>query len=603
MSQLQSYNLPGYGLVEYQLYPHAKEVWDLLSRKGHIQRFKKTDHLGSLREIFPGAHHTRYEYVIAQLALITELCSMTGHQEQGFQMSSKFDDFGVVDKLDDPPSRGELLQTLVLATNLGHLPSTFAGERAFLRYIAQDSNARYAFRNGVPDQDKEGLDNIIRNFSVYRIHYYISIFLLHRYRNAEGNKEVSRFAKEVLRGYLSRSEEDGQKFRVTWRLYQSIRRFVYLSLDTLYTHIPFSIDLSNVFLSFERYRDEVLASNSVFQNALKRLEGVMRDAVYLSPRALLQLSSTSNTTLQTLWEQDEQRKITLMQAVLGPRKQKDEIEENIFEDALNRSESYEDSDRLVSLAYDFDPSADRAPLQDTVEKEQELTEKVGKTLSSFGIEWDPSGSSLRIAASIDRYRNGPRTALKIVRELYKLGDPLRDAADMSVAALYENRRSLNELAYQALWGWSYNYRFINPDMNGTYPLWMDMGTSKVEDEVSEYRKGLENVEETDSDQVNEYKTTENILKSVDYRGYTSVYAGSLEVTSEQSQVAEFDATILFLGDDSKDRLCMVVEAKNTHGASTEAKNDLEEKAEALGMADSRYDIVECEGGAYLQMYE
>ncbi|MCS3698103.1 hypothetical protein [Salinibacter ruber] len=603
MSQLQSYNLPGYGLVEYQLYPHAKEVWDLLSRKGHIQRFKKTDHLGSLREIFPGAHHTRYEYVIAQLALVTELCSMTGHQEQGFQMSSKFYDFGVIETLDDPPSRGELLQTLILATNLGHLPSTFAGERAFLRYIAQDSDARYSFRNGLPNEDKEGLDDVIRNFSIYRIHYYISIFLLHRYRKAEGNKEVSKFAKKVLRGYVNRSEEDTQKLRVTWRLHESIRRFVYLSLDTLYTHIPFSIDLSNVFLSFERYRDEVLASNSVFQNALKRLEGVMRDAVYLSPRALLQLSSTSKATLQNLGEQDEQRKITLMQAVLGPRKQKDEIEENIFEDALNRSESYEDVDRVVSLAYDFDPSTDRAPLQDTVEEEKRLTEKVGKTLSSFGVEWDPSGSSLRIAASIDKKKGEHRTALNIVKELYKVGDSLRNAADMPESALYENRRSLNELAYQALWGWDYNYRFIKEDMDGAYPLWIKMGTNKIADDVVEYRKKLEPVEGISSDEINEYTTTEGVLRSLDYKGHTSVYAGSLEVTSQQSQVAEFDSVILFLGDDTEGRSCIVVEAKNTHGAATEAKNDLEEKAEALGMDDSSYDIVECEGGACLQMYK
>jgi len=73
MGDKRSYNLPGYGLVEYQLYPHAKKVFELLDRRGHIERLRSTDHLGTLRDIFPGAHHTRYARCARKVGLVGRL--------------------------------------------------------------------------------------------------------------------------------------------------------------------------------------------------------------------------------------------------------------------------------------------------------------------------------------------------------------------------------------------------------------------------------------------------------------------------------------------------------------------------------------------------
>jgi predicted nucleic-acid-binding Zn-ribbon protein len=189
-----------------------------------------------------------------------------------------------------------------------------------------------------------------------------------------------------------------------------------------------------------------------------------------------------------------------------------------------------------------------------------------------------------------------------VKELYKVGDDLRDAADMPAADLYKNRRNLNELAYQSLWGWEYNYRFINPDLDGVYPLWMKMGTNKLAEDLADYTSLLSEKDEIGEDEINEYRVTERVLRSVDYRGHTSVYAGSLEVTSQQTQIAEFDGVILFLGNDAADRVCIVIGAKNTRHASTEARGDLEDKVEALKMTNWTYNVVECENGAYLEIY-
>lgn len=607
MGNKSSYNLPGYGLVEYQLYPHAQKVFDLLEGRGHVERLRNTDHLGTLRDIFPGAHHTRYEYVIAQLALITELCSASEgpEKDEEFQVGGRMREFDELTAVGEAPSRGDVLQTLVMAANIGHLPSTFAGERALLLHLKEDSNAHRSFRKGLPTlEDKHSFDDVIEGFLIHRIHYYVSLFLLDRYRRPEGAEEVVRYCQSVIRSYLDRSKEARYSENPTWRLYSSIRRFAYLSLDSLYTHIPFSIDLSYIFLSLERYKEEVFSSSSVFQDALERLDGVMRDSVYLSPRSLLQVSSTSKSTLEKLRQQDTQKSSRRMQAILGPSYKKEDIGENIFTDALRESDDYSQSDKHVSLSYQFKPSTTRDPLPNTVEEEIELVDSVGKTLSNFGVEWDPNGSNLRIAASIDKDDKDQKIAFAILRRLSNIDKRLRasDQIDMTSTEHYQNTLALTAFAYRTVWGWDYEYRFNDRDVEGDYPLYLDSGTTKIAESVDEYRDSLSDIGEFDEDDIHEYSTLCSVLTELDYRGHTSVYAGSLEVTSDTDEVAEMDGIVLLLGDDRKNRSCVVVEAKNQNPPFGPARSALSEKASRLGIPEEDYDIERCEGGAIMQTY-
>jgi len=605
MGNKRSYNLPGYGLVEYQLYPHAQKVFDLLERRGHIERLRNTDHLGTLRDIFPGAHHTRYEYVIAQLALIAELCSTSGPQkEKEFRMGGEMKEFDELASIDAPPSRGEVLQTVVLAANIGHLPSTFAGERALLYHLRENTDARYSFRKGLPEADRSGFDEVLDNFLIHRIHYYIALFLLDRYRRPEGAEEVVRYCQSVVRSYLDWSRGARRSENPTWRLYSSIRRFAYLSLDSLYTHIPFSIDLSYIFLSLERYREEVFSSRSIFQDALERLDGVMRDSVYLSPRSLLQVSSTSKATLDKLNQQGTKRKSTRMRAILGPDYTREGIEEDIFSKALLESDDYSQSEKQVSLSYEFEPSTTRNPLPNTVEKEIELVSSVGRTLSNFGIEWDPNGSSLRIAASIDKGSKDQKIAFEILKRLNNLNKRLRGDTKLSMTPTqhYRNIRALTEFAYRTLWGWDYDYRFNDRAVEGSYPLYLDTGTTKIADNVDDYREDLSDIEEFGEDDVHEYIVLSQVLTEMDYKGHTSVYAGSLEVTSDTDIIAEMDGVILLLGDDKENRKCAIVEAKNQNPPFGPAQSALKGKANRLGIPEENYDIEKCKGGALMQLY-
>ena len=68
-----SYNLPGYGFANCYLIGQAIDVVDLLECNGLIEKMHNICQLGTMKYVYPGAHHTRYEYVFTQLMLISNI--------------------------------------------------------------------------------------------------------------------------------------------------------------------------------------------------------------------------------------------------------------------------------------------------------------------------------------------------------------------------------------------------------------------------------------------------------------------------------------------------------------------------------------------------
>lgn len=69
------YNLPGYRFTSCYLFDTALEFIDLLNKNGIIEKMKNTCQLGTMKYIYPGAHHTRYKYVFTQLSLTSNLAT------------------------------------------------------------------------------------------------------------------------------------------------------------------------------------------------------------------------------------------------------------------------------------------------------------------------------------------------------------------------------------------------------------------------------------------------------------------------------------------------------------------------------------------------
>lgn len=600
MRERPSYNLPGYGLVKPHFFDYTREILDFLEAYGHLERLKKTDQLGALRKVYPGAHHTRYEYVIAQLALITELCYLKGPQDEGFQLSSNIDDFGELDYLEKAPSKGEVLQILVVLSNIGHLPSTFAGERAFLHYLDTNPGAKRAFRRGLPSMDRTEFDRVLKSFDIYSLNYFIALFLLNRYRRKKNGKQIVSLCQNILRAYIKREKNGNGRMRHAWELYRSVRRLAYLALDSLYTPVPFSLDLSSIFLSLDHYQKEVFARQSNFQDALSRLEGVMRDSVYLSSKALLQMATTSEKTYQKLVQEETEGKILKMQFIISPGSPS-----TVFLDGLAHKEEYAEIERYAALSFDLSPSDRSKELINTVKWEIETRNRVGTHFSRFGAEWDPSKNHLRVAAAIkpscpsDKVE---KVSFRIARELAKLEIDLSTKLDLDETLRYENGKALVEFLCRSLWGWGKRYQLRDRFIGNEHLLFVNNGSTDTAKLLTSYADDARNKEILDEDTLHELEVLIQELRSVQYRGLLVAYAGSLVVADQSREIAELDGIIFFLGKENQNRRALIVEAKNMANGGTVAQNDLNDKVSNLGIDLGMLSTEACPKGATLSIF-
>lgn len=584
----ETYNLPGYGLITYDLFPHARAVYDHLAGIGLVRRLKQTNQLGALREVLPGAHHTRFEYVMAQLAMITELCYLKGHQPAGLHLGSRRNSFGRLPGMGKDPSNGEILQILTLLTNVGHVSSTFSGERAFVHYLRRNRLARNAFRRGLLRDDRKYCDDVLDGFRIYNVSNLIALFLLNRYRRREHGNEVADFCHAIMRCYIRARSEPDQALIVLWQLFRSIRRLTYLALDCLYTPVPFSLDLASIFLSLEHYLEEVFAFQSGFQEALSRLEGVMRDSIYLSAPCLVQHARAASFALSQL--QSHAGNVTTISGlrdVLGPTVQAEQVFgwDNDPVDA-NR-------EHFVVLSYSCDPAVSGLVLDDTVAWEQTVRRRVGLRDCYCGAEWDPLRAHLRVAGAVRTSPSEERragAALKLAKQLVDLEQRVDKVITRGEQARWENGRALLHFLLKAFFGWNHLYRMRPFPVTGQSPVILGSGTTNLAKSVASYIAAHRASAGATPDRLHELEMLRRTLEIIPYRGLALAYAGSAEVVGQNRVLTEFDGVVFLLGKASPLGSAVVVEGKNLQHGHTEGRRQLKERLGQLGLTAARFEL-------------
>lgn len=279
---------PLLGRLNVHLYPHATKCYHLLDKYDHIDRLKNIDQLGVVRQVYEGAHHPRWEYVILQLNIVNRIKKMELARGLGLSSTTKF--------LNYDPSGAELLQIWILLLNSGHLSGTFASERGLLRTLIESPTARNAFKSGLRSEERKFFNKIIENENIYDVHKILISFHLGRYhRFKDYDIEDSKFAvflQDVLKFYLFEPEEKNladkrYKLRSTFR---RIRQISYLFLDSQYSAFPLIFDLSMIFLNLEDYFEDIfVVPESQILKTLDSFDDLLSISLYHSPRAISEL--------------------------------------------------------------------------------------------------------------------------------------------------------------------------------------------------------------------------------------------------------------------------------------------------------------------------
>jgi hypothetical protein len=160
------YHVPGLGELKADFFENSSKAYNLLKENGHVDRLKEIDQLGVIRNVYEGAHHSRWEYVMMQLGILHRL-------------NTKDFDLGI------KPSKGtglgsnviignkkttyfEIIQIWILLLNMGHLPGTFSSEKALLKCVKEDLELRKLIYDSLPSKSiKEYFETIVEKESIY----------------------------------------------------------------------------------------------------------------------------------------------------------------------------------------------------------------------------------------------------------------------------------------------------------------------------------------------------------------------------------------------------------------------------------------------------
>lgn len=289
-----NYYLPQLGRLSIKLYPYATQCYNLLDNYGHIERLKNIDQLGVIRNVYQGAHHPRWEYVVLQLNLINRLKNL--NDAKGLGLSSSKRRF-----LDYNPSGAEILQLWVLLLNSGHLPGTFASERALLRTFKESSGYRGVFKSGLRPNIKELFNKILDYEDIYSVHKVLISFYLDRYKRFKdydvGGSKFVDFLQKILDFYLFEPDEKSlaeRRFRLKSTFWK-IRQVSYLFLDSQYAPFPVNFDLSKIFLNLDDYYEDIFVEpESQIVKTLIAFDDLLSTSLYHSASSIAELGKHSN---------------------------------------------------------------------------------------------------------------------------------------------------------------------------------------------------------------------------------------------------------------------------------------------------------------------
>ncbi|MEK3885313.1 hypothetical protein [Paenibacillus sp. PL2-23] len=595
------YNLPGFGMLEVSLYPYAQKLYSFLKPMGYENKFHTTNQLGSLRDVFPGSHHTRFEYIFLQWSLICAL-----QKQKGLGLSAKNrKEFGKLPGLQQNPSGAEILQCLVLLCNLGHLPETFAASRVFQHLLHENPELKKGFKHGL--NEPKLFNKNYKTYGVYDTHLLIGLFLLKRYRRNGGNEDFISFPESLLKSYITQDEDNPPGLKRLFELYRSIRTLSFLILDSLYSPVPFSLDISSILLDFENVFEDILIRSSQLRLALKNLETVLQDTVYLHPNALLASQRLGERIASDFNDVDRSwNRVSVVRDLLEPISNDNKVMEIFNGNRRQYTQPDWDLDRVLQVDVVID-SMDRESFNiDLVKWENDLRNNIGKAACRVGVQIDPSFSLLRIAFGLN-VRIHSRVALVKSLSILNQVSKIRKFNNQTFQLKdFENKERIYRFVLKNVFGPKSLFKldWIS-DPGGEGPFFFQRGRVNTEVQIKRYIDRVRG--NISSDRLHELELSKKVVLELNHRGPIFVYVGSTELKYDPKNPnndAEFDGVFFLPQKNPEDFFMVVVEAKNQSNGHTTAKKQLSKRLNDLILEFPylRYSIFEIRNeGAYAKV--
>lgn len=583
MAKPIKYNIPGYGYLTAVICPHTEALYNLLANYHHEQRLFNSDQLGILRKVYPGAHHTRYEYLFLQWALLSELVKYKKSSQTDYGLGSDTKGFPCMPGIEKLPSGADIIQSLMLLANVGHLPDTFTTSRAVLQLLTDNQVLRRVFRAGLKGDDKQVFDIIVKEYRVFDFQYLMMLFLLHRYANIPSDLEGQNYPFQVIRSYYLNRDEKDNRLNKLWGIYRAIRLVAYLALDSHYTPVPFSIDLTSIISNFSESYNEIFDRQSSFQKALLQLNDVISTNIYMSSEALLQTSSVAEKVYKRLMEasSDNKGSITWLKNMFKPpRLDLSTVESESIEQILRNSYRNKDWDNnyLAHFEFNLDGLQNEKSIGNLIRMEYIEQNRVGRSFCRVAIHLDPTRKVLSIVYALMnglKDKEKLKAALRIMATLISYNQMI--PRNYGFASNPNNTLEAIRLVLAVVFGVSANVRFdsLGSDLDDCF--FTGGGSKKASEKLGKLKSSIE--PKFDKDAVNEVAVMQTVLNRLAWKGAVLTFAGSTKLYKDDSNdtEAEFDGLIFTPTYDPRKMFGIIVEAKNQNHGQTSAKKQLKKR--------------------------
>lgn len=451
------------------------------------------------------------------------------------------------------------------------------------------------YKRGLERDESKLLDVIIESNDVYNIHLLNGIYMLNRHKRVrdEDTKKFIELSIKILKEYIVGNDSDLKKY---WGIYSIVRKLSYLILDSSYAPLPLNIDLASVLSNFDLLFSRHMESESTFNKAIKQLDEVMQDSIYLAGNSLI-ATAVRSKEIESKFRQNETKEITIgnqkhtdvfdrvvvIERLLETR-QKDS---SFLSDIFNEYSSYKypkvDWDDSNCLVLKFSQAGSYSKLfrKDDYKWEKELHGKCKETYCYVGVFRNPKQEELRIIYS----RNRTKKLIHQHQALYTFTAEYVALRDRYISSefLYRNKYELENLKQifefhlKALFGWEYDITFewLKIEKSDLNSFFTGRGFKKVSDMIDKYIEASDGL--VDDDSLHEIKCTRRAVFDSSYRGRFLVFIGVTKVWGKEPKpIAEFDGIILY-PNEKEGVIAEIVEAKNKPNGFTEPKNQLNKR--------------------------
>lgn len=295
-----SYNLPGYGFANCYLIGQAIDVVDLLECNGFIEKMHNICQLGTMKYVYPGAHHTRYEYVFTQLMLISNIAKSDTCRNVELSLSANLAEY---EQLGHSLSGSALMQCLAILSNAGHMYDTFTASRILLRLLKESKEEKtdfYAiYKRNLPKAIRRDFDEVLSAGNYYKLHLFHVIQILQGMCRATKNKNICELCIHIVSQLIAPNLILNEATQRIFFLYKKIRKIAYLSVDMVYTPASFGANLSRMVYSISSYIDDLFDENSAMNKSIQQLEDIIHQQIYNSPMCIINSTRIEQETCST----------------------------------------------------------------------------------------------------------------------------------------------------------------------------------------------------------------------------------------------------------------------------------------------------------------